>query len=315
MNKEELYKRQAELLISVLPHIKLEECFALKGGTAINFFVRDLPRLSVDIDLTYIGFENRDIAFKNINNALERISTKLKKANLKTTISTYSNEIKKVLCSSNFAEIKIEPNYNSRGYIYCPKVMPITEKIVDKYGVFLDSNIIATAELYGGKIHAAVSRQHPRDLFDIKILFQEEGGITQEIKKAFIYTVLADNSTPYELLNPTIKDQRQTLENNFYGMTDIEFTYKDHEQTLQKLIKTLHNSFTKEDREFILSFYSLNPKWDLVNIPNIQRLPAIQWKFINLQKMSKSQLDNQLEKIQLAFDACLVKNVDYSLEL
>jgi hypothetical protein len=46
-------------LIRVLPSIAEEACFALKGGTAINLFVRDMPRLSVDIDLTYLPVQPR----------------------------------------------------------------------------------------------------------------------------------------------------------------------------------------------------------------------------------------------------------------
>ena len=49
-----VYRRQVDLLVRTLPYVAEEECFALKGGTAINLFVRDLPRLSVDIDLTYL---------------------------------------------------------------------------------------------------------------------------------------------------------------------------------------------------------------------------------------------------------------------
>jgi predicted nucleotidyltransferase component of viral defense system len=48
----EVYRKQVELLIRILPFIAEEDCFALKGGTAINLFIRNMPRLSVDIDLT-----------------------------------------------------------------------------------------------------------------------------------------------------------------------------------------------------------------------------------------------------------------------
>lgn len=50
----DIYRRQVELLIRTLPAVAEEECFALKGGAAINLFIRNLPRLSVDIDLTYL---------------------------------------------------------------------------------------------------------------------------------------------------------------------------------------------------------------------------------------------------------------------
>jgi hypothetical protein len=56
----EVFEAQVALLVRVLPHVATETCFALKGGTAINLFVRDLPRLSVDIDLVYLPIENRE---------------------------------------------------------------------------------------------------------------------------------------------------------------------------------------------------------------------------------------------------------------
>ena len=55
----EIYRRQAALLIRTLPLVAEETCFALKGGTAINLFIRNMPRLSVDIDLTYLPVQPR----------------------------------------------------------------------------------------------------------------------------------------------------------------------------------------------------------------------------------------------------------------
>jgi hypothetical protein len=190
-------------------------------------------------------------------------------------------------------------NYTARGFAYNPITRQLNPKLQDEFGE-LEMQILSIAELYGGKICAALNRQHPRDLFDIKILFENEG-LTQEIKNGFIVCMLEDNGAPYELLNPNIKNQREVLKNSFDGMTDDKFTYKDHEVTLQKLLKTLHKSFTKADKDFILSFFSLNPQWDLVDIPNLQRLPAVQWKIKNLEKMDKKKLDEQAAKIKEAF--------------
>ncbi len=76
------YYRQAELILEVLPVIDRHDVFALKGGTAINFFVRDLPRLSVDIDLTYLPVTRREQALLDITEALRetRIGTYLASA-------------------------------------------------------------------------------------------------------------------------------------------------------------------------------------------------------------------------------------------
>ena len=60
------YKKQVHLLLSVLPMVAKENCFALHGGTAINLFLNNMPRLSVDIDLTYLPVENRDTSMDNI---------------------------------------------------------------------------------------------------------------------------------------------------------------------------------------------------------------------------------------------------------
>jgi predicted nucleotidyltransferase component of viral defense system len=297
MSKEN-YHRQAQLLISVLPYIAEEKIFALKGGTAINFFVRDFPRMSVDIDLTYIGFEGREKAFANINNALSRIVKKLKSDKFGINIEKNKSDMWKIQSFKQNAEILIEVNYIVRGFAYPIRELQVCQKVSDIYG-FAEMQVMSVPELYGGKICAALDRQHPRDLFDIKTLFENEG-ITDEIKNAFIVFMLSDNGAPYELLNPNIHDRQELLNSEFSGMTNIEFTYQDHEKTLQKLIKTLHKSFTKADKEFIFSFFSLQPNWDLIDIPNIQKLPAVQWKIKNLKKMSKEKFEKNFRKIKWA---------------
>jgi len=79
LKRDTVFFRQAELLLRVLPFVNQEEIFALKGGTAINFFLRDLPRLSVDIDLTYLPINDRKTALTDIDKALLRISERVKK--------------------------------------------------------------------------------------------------------------------------------------------------------------------------------------------------------------------------------------------
>ncbi len=75
----ELYKAKVDLLIKVMPLVAQEDSFAMHGGTAINLFVRDMPRLSVDIDLTYIPIEDRNTSLKNIEEALLRIKQRIER--------------------------------------------------------------------------------------------------------------------------------------------------------------------------------------------------------------------------------------------
>ncbi len=75
IDSRSIYNKQVQLLLEVLPYVSKETCFALKGGTAINMFVRDMPRLSVDIDLMYLPIEERTTSLTHISEALERIAT------------------------------------------------------------------------------------------------------------------------------------------------------------------------------------------------------------------------------------------------
>ena len=74
----DLYRRQVALLLRVLPFVAEEKNFALKGGTAINLFIRDMPRLSVDIDLTYLPVQERAASLAGIDTALRRISARVR---------------------------------------------------------------------------------------------------------------------------------------------------------------------------------------------------------------------------------------------
>lgn len=296
------YKNQVKLLIDVLPYIAKEECFALKGGTAINLFYNNLPRLSVDIDLTYIGFESRDIASANINNALKRIADDL---NAKGYIANVQgNDIeKKIICSNKNAKIKIEPNYIIRGCIEKPEILEVCENVEDEFG-YAQIQVVSKKELYGGKICAALDRQHPRDLFDIKELIEKDE-INEELIKGFIAMLLSHDKPLHETLNPNIKNQIEVFEKQFQGMTNKNFSYIEHEQTLNNLINIIKEKIFPY-KQHLLDFVSL--KGDLGNfkINNLEKLPAIKWKIKNLQKlqsMNIKKFEEQYNQLYKYFEA------------
>ncbi len=84
METSEPYRRQVALLVRILPFVVEEDCFAVKGGTAINLFLRDLPRLSVDIDLTYLPVADRATSLAEIDNAMKRIAIRISDSLSKT---------------------------------------------------------------------------------------------------------------------------------------------------------------------------------------------------------------------------------------
>ncbi|MEY8781136.1 nucleotidyl transferase AbiEii/AbiGii toxin family protein [Allomuricauda sp. XS_ASV26] len=274
------YKQQVSLLLQVLPEVAKEPVFALHGGTAINLFVRDMPRLSVDIDLTYIPIEDRKTSFKNIIESLGQIKAKLEKILPEATITLKEETLKLQITTVN-SQIKLEVNQINRGIMDDTVTLSLCEKTQEEFDAFCAIPVVPLGQLYGGKICAALDRQHPRDLFDVKYLLENEG-FAEEIKKGFILFLLCSNRPLHEMLHPNFIDQRETLVNQFEGMSEEPFTYEDFEKTREELIKTIHQNLTEKDKEFLLSFSEGTPNWEIYDF---ERFPAVQWKLQNLTKL------------------------------
>ena len=296
---QEKYIKQVALLVKCLPIIATEECFAIKGGTAINLFFMNLPRLSVDIDLVYLPIESRDTTYQNINQALERISQKLQKIGLKVT-SNRKNE-QKLICSDGVSDIKIEPNYTLRGYVFEPQLMELCPKAQDLFG-YAEARIISEAELWGGKICAALDRQHPRDLFDIYNLLNTVG-INSEIKNGFISLLLAGNRPLHEMLKPNFQMDEDIFDKEFAGMTDESFTFDEAKRTFLELVENLHTILTDEDKRFLLDFVQLKANLQAADISNLDKLPGIKWKLKNLenlQNQNPEKFQEQYDKLKIS---------------
>jgi predicted nucleotidyltransferase component of viral defense system len=299
------FNDQVKLLLLVLPEVAKEACFALKGGTAINLFVRDFPRLSVDIDLTYIGDEPRDEALRLTEEALYRIQTNIEKrfSNIKIHPSSRDglNRDIKLFVTQNQTQIKIEANPVIRGTLFPVEVRPLSPKVVNEFETEFEIQIAAISDLYGGKIAAALDRQHPRDLFDIKLLSENEG-ISEETKDGFIVYLLSHKRPPYEILYPTKKDMRDLFKNEFEGMSSMDFNYDDFEKARDWLIKKVDRLITKRDRDFLVSFFDGTPDWKLFKYPDAQNLPAVKWKLQNINKMSNAKKNQQLKELKTALE-------------
>ncbi len=294
----DLYKNQVKLLLDVIPIVANETVFALHGGTAINLFVRNMPRLSVDIDLTYVPLEDD---FKtgriNIENGLNRIKTALGKSLPQISVSRQNDEdgqLKLNLQSSN-ATIKVEVNPAGRGVLSPVVKMPLCEKSQEDFDVFCAINVVPLGQLYGGKICAALDRQHPRDLFDVKYLLENEG-FNDDIKRGFLYCLLCSGRPIHEIISPNYKDEanmRKTMVNQFDGMTSEVFTYEDYEEVRNRLVKIVNASLNTEEKEFIVAFDSGKPLWGKYDF---SEYPAVKWKMQNLQKFISVKPKEHLEQ-------------------
>ena len=292
------YLKQADLLLQVIPHIATEKTLALKGGTAINLFLRNMPRLSVDIDLTYLPFDNRETALTNISGSLGKIRERITKSIPGTSVSNHTvegNDIKLLVQSKN-AQIKIEVNTITRGHLHPVRLLQVNDEVQDRFKKFAAIQVVSDAELYGGKICAALDRQHPRDLFDVYLLFQESG-YNEDVKNGFIQALVSHMRTMNEVLEPHLLDQRSAFEKQFQGMTDTAFTYEDFEATRENLINIVNSSLSEKDRSFLLTFKRGNPDWDLFPVAGLKDMPAVQWKLMNIQNLKKSNPDKHTELI------------------
>lgn len=296
--KKELYEKQVRLLLQILPEVAKVKVFALHGGTCINLFVRNMLRLSVDIDLTYIPIEDRDTSLSNILRGLNEIATHIQKIIPDVVIDLKEKEAKLIVSVKNVV-VKIEVSVMNRGLLGNPKTRLLCAKAQNAYEAFCEIASVSTGQLYGGKICAALDRQHPRDLFDVKYLLQNEG-FTQEIKEGFLLMLLCSERPINEMLAPHLLDQRAAFENQFEGMTGEEFTYQDYERTRFELIDIIHQALTEEDKHFLLSFKGLSPDW---NIYPFSEFPGVKWKQLNLNKLKvnnpdkHAQLFNKLKEV------------------
>ncbi len=276
---ESPYFKQAQLMLRVMPHVTAEEGFALKGGTAINLYVRDMPRLSVDMDLTWLSLEPRNTALANIGAALQRIAAAIEKSVPGATVQAVRTRgeayVAKLSVSTAEASIKIEPSPVVRGTVFPPVEMALCDQAERLFEATATANTLATADLYGGKLCAALDRQHPRDLFDVKILLDNEG-ITDEIRTAFVIYLASHDRPMSELLEPNLKEFRQVFEREFAGMASVEVEYDELVETRDRLIESIRKTMTENEKKFLLSIKQDQPDWGLIPVAGIDQLPAIQ---------------------------------------
>jgi len=306
MAYSDTYRKQVELLIQTLPHVANEDCFALKGGTAINLFIRDMPRLSVDIDLTYLPIADRPASLAAIDSALKRIAESIRQSDSSIQItesapSTQAEITKLIVRARDRTQIKIEVTPVLRGCVYEPRIMAVSEKVEDQFG-FAETNVLSFEDLYAGKIMAALDRQHPRDLFDVHLLLENEG-ISDDLRTALIAYLISHDHSPHSLLDPVLRDISQDFEQNFVGMTDEAIALDTLLDARDSLIADVTGNMPDHHKEFLVSFYSRNPDWELLGLEGIADLPAVRWRELNLDRAGEGTREELVKKLRKAIYA------------
>jgi hypothetical protein len=262
------YARTVQLLLAVAPAIFSSPAFAMKGGTAINLFVQDMPRLSVDIDVVFVPHESpRDEALLAIGNEL--------------------------------TAAQVEVNFVFRGTVLPPELKALTPAAQQLFAANIEVPVLATPELYAGKLVAALDRQHPRDLFDVQLMLAGSGW-SEPLLDCFVVYLAAHNRPTHEVLFPREKALDAVFENEFVGMTSAPVSVGQLLATRQRMMRELPRVLHPRHRQFLLSIVRAEPQWDLLPYAHIAQLPALQWKLQNLKKLKRNVDKFEQQRNELA---------------
>jgi len=295
------YIRTVQLLLAVAPAIFDTTAFAMKGGTALNLFLQDMPRLSVDIDVVFVphGLPREE--------ALNAIGAELAAAQSRVEALGFSAALRKskdgteakLFVSDAAVEVKVEVNFVFRGTVLPPERRTLTAAAQQMFSANVEVPVLAAPELYGGKLVAALDRQHPRDLFDVQLMLAS-GGWSEDLLDCFVVYLAGHNRPTHEVLFPNEKPLEAVFESEFVGMTSAHVDLGELIATRQRLMHELPRALQPRHRQFLLSVVRADPEWQLLRHTHIAQLPALQWKLHNLAKLKKNADKFRLQHDELA---------------
>jgi predicted nucleotidyltransferase component of viral defense system len=282
------YADTVRLLLAVTPDVFANDIFAMKGGTAINLFVQDMPRLSVDIDVVYVPWQTtREEALRDINLELTAIAKRVAPLGLHTRLLRNNDQgDTKLIVENDVTQVKIEVNSVFRGTALPTQRQTLSARTRDLFGVEVAVPILARDELYAGKLLAALDRQHPRDLFDVWQLYRS-GGISDEMIECFVVYLAGHNRPIHEALFGNDKNITNEYERAFAGMTEADCSLDMLLEVRGRLQQEVPGRLTEQQKTFLAGLARAQPDWSLLQCPHAAQLPALRWKLSNLETFRK----------------------------
>lgn len=296
------YYDQLRLLVRLLSYVRAEECFALKGGTAINLFYRDLPRFSVDIDLTYLPGEAFAEAQAGIGAALGRIADSLSTGSPSFHVTRGQGQgggaVDTLTVGGPGPQVKIEVNPVLRGTVHPSANMPVRPSVSEEFG-FAEMRVLSFDDVYAGKLVAALDRQHPRDLFDVKLLLENEG-ISDALFNTFLVYLVGHKGSIPDVLDPLGKkvDFKSLYKGQFEGMTAKPVSLETLMETRERLAREIRLRLDDSKKRFLLSVQRAKPEWNLLGMRGAENLPAVKWRMHNLEKMKDEAMKRELSRLE-----------------
>lgn len=281
------YAERVALLVSILPHLDSEPRFALKGGTAINLFEHDLPRLSVDIDLTWLPMQDFETDAAQIEEALNGIGRRLSAPPLRLQVRPSAGDsartVNRLIISRGRTQVQIETTPVMRGTVHPVRRMDLSSSVERQFGS-AQIQVLHFADLYAGKLAAALSRQHPRDLFDIGVLLDHHG-IDTALWRTFLVYLTVSPKPAADILAPTEpRDFAAVFERQFRGMTREPVTVEWLLDARLRLLARIRELMDATTRDFLVSVEREVPAFDLIDLPHAADMPGVRHKLKNLAR-------------------------------
>ncbi len=297
----EIYIRTVQLLLDVAPKVFDTTAFAMKGGTAINLFVQDMPRLSVDIDVVFVPHALKRIdALKTIADELASAQSKLQKMGYEAALRKNQDGTEaKMFVRSQQAEVKVEVNFVFRGTVLPPQRRSLTPAAQNLFAANIQVPVLDNAELYGSKLVAALDRQHPRDLFDVQLMLARHGW-EEPLLDCFVVYLAGHNRPTHEVLFPKEKQLEAIFAAEFDGMTRTPVSLASLLETRRQMLAELPRALLPRQRDFLMSMVQAEPDWSLLPYAHAAQLPALQWKLQNLIRLKKNDSKFNLQRRELA---------------
>jgi hypothetical protein len=295
------YINAVRLLLAVAPVVFRKPLFVLKGGTAINLFIRDMPRLSVDLDLVCADHRpSREAALRAVSDSLGTIREEVSRLGFQCELGTTAEGSDvKLFVQRDRTRIKLEVNHVFRGTVLPIEIRDLVETARNAFLTNIQVPVLHHDELYGSKLVAVMDRQHPRDLFDVLGLYAH-GGLTPGIVECFVCYLAGHNRPVHEVLFGNEIDIRPAFANDFEGMTREPVVLEVLIEVQRRLMAELPKALTDQHRSFLSGLVRCEPDWSLMQCPHLEMMPAIRWKLENLARLKRtnpSKFSRQAEEL------------------
>lgn len=287
-----------QLLDAIRNHPFLKNKLVLKGGTALNLFIFDVPRLSIDIDLNYVGAADRETMLAErpkIEEALQAVFSR-EGFTVRRVPAEHAGgkwQLRYASAGGQGGNLEVDVNFMFRIPLW-----PVQTMDSRPVGIWqaVGIQVVDMHELAAGKLSALLSRQQARDLFDCSNLFHLEGLDRERLRLAFIvYGAMSRKDwrtvTPGDVdFDIADLDQRLIPTLRASGIARIQ---KDHFG--KSLVADCQNflavllPFTENEMEFlnqILDRGKIAPELLTDNVEMQDRIrhhPLLEWKAVNVR--------------------------------